>query len=355
MKGLRWLHRYIGAAIAALMFVIAVTGATLVFKEEIWRLRYPALRQELPDLTPSDHAAALHAIENRFRGSIRLVRLPQPGLPAYHVFLQGGEALVDPQGHEVIDRWAWNESLTGVLVELHMHLGAGRFGRELVGFLGLFATGMALSGVILWWPLRRQYRLSSMKPAGLARGQLIKLHRDLGATSVLFVLLFGLTGAAVVYGDASRQVLASVLGGGLSPARQKPAAAASQAVGAPPAQLIRLAREALPRGSLISWSPPPDGGAAHYFRFRLPGEAHPNGRSTVYVDAVAERVIQVFDATTGTRAERTVDWMYPLHAARIGGWPYRILALLAAISLAVISFSGLIGFIKAMRRRPKQP
>jgi uncharacterized iron-regulated membrane protein len=43
--------------------------------------------------------------------------------------------------------------------------------------------------------------------------------------------------------------------------------------------------------------------------------------------------------------------MYPLHAARWGGWPYRFLALLAAVALTVMSATGTVCFIRGTRSR----
>ncbi|MDT8319889.1 MAG: PepSY domain-containing protein, partial [Xanthomonadales bacterium] len=77
MRWLRWAHRYFGAVIAALMLVLAVTGGALIFKDEIWRLRYPSLSESLPPLGMGEHAAAFRAIEARYGQRLRMVRLPR--------------------------------------------------------------------------------------------------------------------------------------------------------------------------------------------------------------------------------------------------------------------------------------
>jgi uncharacterized iron-regulated membrane protein len=114
--------------------------------------------------------------------------------------------------------------------------------------------------------------------------------------------------------------------------------------------MIARAQAALPDGRLMSWSPPRAGSAVHYFRFRVPGEIHPNGRSTVYVDANDGSVLQRSDARQAPRGTRAMHWLYPLHAVQVGGWGYRALAVLSALALAAIACSGLLGFIKATRR-----
>ncbi|MDT8322262.1 MAG: PepSY-associated TM helix domain-containing protein, partial [Xanthomonadales bacterium] len=279
-----------------------------------------------------------------------MVRLPRNGIAAYHVFLDGGQALVDPKNHALIDEWAWHQTFVGILSELHFHLAAGRIGKNTVGALGLAAGLMAISGLLLWWVVRHQFRWRSLRPTGPGRGHLLRLHRDLGALAAVFVLLFGLTGAAVVFGSASRTILNTLL---LSPvvSQARPEVRATQRPGPPDAQMLAAARSALPQSRLISWSPPPAGSAVHYLRLRMPGEPHPNGRSTVYLDGLRKTVIEHIDASRAPRGESVLNWMYPLHSLQIGGWPYRVLGLLTALALAVISLSGLWSFVQWLRHK----
>jgi len=345
----RTLHRYAGAVISAFILLLAVSGGALIFKDEIWRLQYPELAVVPPAETAARHASAFHAIEQTFGDRIRMIRTPREGVAAYHVYLDGGEALVSPGNFSVIDEWAWYGSLTGVLAELHIHLLAGTAGRTAVGTLGLLLGAMALSGLYLWWPVRRQFRLQSLAPAGLGRAFLLRFHRDLGVLALPLVLLFGLTGAGVVFSGSAEAVLSMLLGSE-NGAEAAPAASTPGGVPAPGVAMIARAQAALPDGRLMSWSPPRAGSAVHYFRFRVAGEIHPNGRSTVYVDANDGSVLQRSDARQAPRGTRAMHWLYPLHAVQVGGWGYRALAVLSALALAVIACSGLLGFIKATRR-----
>ena len=352
MAARRWfrtLHRYAGAVVSLFMLLLALTGGGLIFKDEIWRLQYPELTQDAPAQSPARLAAAFGAIRDAFDERIRMIRTPREGLSAYHVYLEGGEALVAAETHAIIDEWAWYQSLSGILAEIHIHLAAADTGKNVVGALGLLLAAMALSGLYLWWPVRRQFRWQSLRPAGMGRGHLLRLHRDLGVVALPLMLLFGLTGAGVVFGGATQAVLNVLLA---SPAQSAalPTVAASRAVSAPDAGMIATAQAALPKGSLVSWSPPRAGSAVHYLRFRMPGEVHPNGRSTVHLDGIDGSLLQFSDARQAPRGTRAMHWLYPLHAVQVGGWGYRALAALAALAVAVLACSGLLGFFKAMRR-----
>jgi uncharacterized iron-regulated membrane protein len=349
---LRWLHRYLGAVIAAFMFVLAASGGMLIFKDEIWRLAHPSLAHSFPPPSAADLAAAFTSIDAQFGDSIRMIRTPREAMAAYHVYLDGAEALIDPRDLGVIDEWAWHESFTGILSEIHFHLAAGEPGNRAVGALGVVLALMALSGAYLWWPARRQFRWRSLAPRDLGRGTLIRLHRDIGVWVFLLLVLFGLTGAGVVFSGPTRALFHALLGpaGGVE---SGPTLLAEGPAPVPDERLIARAQAALPGGRLMSWSPPGGGSALHYFRFRMPGEVHPNGRSTVHADAGSGEVVASWDASRAPLGERSYNWLYSLHAVRVGGWAYRMVAAVTALALMVITLSGLIGFIKSWRRRPR--
>lgn len=350
MSWLRKLHLYCGLTIALPLLVLAVTGGALIFKDEIWRLEYPELEAPLPALTPAEHAAAFKAIAAAFPGKVRFVKMPRAGVSAYHVYLDGGEAFVGPRGHRVIDRWAWYESPVGILAELHVHLAAGQAGKTVAGVVALAGAAMAVSGLVLWWPVRYGFRFGNLRPMSLRRLHLLKLHRDLGALAHLLVLLFTLTAAGIVFYPATRTLLNGLFSStAMLPA---PAQGSTAPSGPASADVVRAAQGALPDATLMSYYPP-KAGSVHYFRFREPGEIHPNGRSVVYVDGDTGAVLQAVPASAQPRGERLSQYLFPLHAARTGHALYRLFALTAAASLAAIVLAGPSAYL-AGRRRQRQ-
>lgn len=347
-KWLRLLHRYIGALAAAILLVLAVTGGALIFKDELLRLQYPSLSIPLPKLSVEDHANALRSIHVHYGAQLLMVRMPVEGVPAYRVFLDGREAIVSLGTFEIIDEWRWNESLTGILFEVHYRLLAGQPGKIVVGVLGILLSLMALSGMYLWWGVRRQFRGSSLKLKTMSRPGLIRFHRDSGAITAVLLVLFGLTGAGVVFGDSTRAVLNYLLSPGAE-SSTRPVVRANADVPTPSHTILRLVQDELAEGDLMSWSPPKASSAVHHFRFRMPGEPHPYGRSSVLVDGLSGTILATEDATQVSRGDRVANWMFPLHSARIGGPLYRIISFLAAIALAAISLTGLIAFVKGFK------
>lgn len=350
MRWLRALHRYFGLVAAMLLFILAVTGGVLIFKQEIWSLRFPALFEPWVKPSTTEIAGAFGAIQAEYAERNRLVRVPQPDIRAYHVYLDSGEALWRQDGAGPVAEWAWYESPLGVIAELHRHLAAGDVGKSLLGWLGLGATLMAVSGLILWWPVRRQFRVASLRPRRFSRSALLRMHRDLGALTATLIVLFSLTASAVVFGQEARNLLNRLLNSGVQASAPARIVAGGQ-FDPPDEEMIERVMEALPGARLMSWSPPRPENAVHYFRLRQVGEVHPYGRSTVHIDARSGRVLAVSDATRAPAGDRVANWMYPLHAARWGGAGYRIVALFAALVLVLMSLTGIICFVRGLRPR----
>lgn len=349
MQLLRKLHLYVGLVVGLFLLVLSVTGGVLIFKDEIWAVRYAELRQPLAVLSDADHAEAFATIDQLFPQGVRLVRVPRAGRPAYHVYLEDGEALIGQKDHQLIRHWRWYETPMGIVTDLHFHLGAGNVGKIAGGLIGLVAAAMALTGFILWWPLRRQFGLRSLWLVNLRRATLLRLHRDLGTLAGAFILLFTLTAVGIVFYPAVRGTLNAIFS-------DRPVLTAtplpdtlSRQVPPPPAEAMRAARNSLPQARLISYSPPDGDSSLYYFRFKMPDEPHPNGRSEVYV-RYPDEVLAHIDATMQPLGERMAQTIFPLHAARIGGTPYRAVALIAAVGLALLSLSGPVTYLQRRTR-----
>jgi uncharacterized iron-regulated membrane protein len=82
----------------------------------------------------------------------------------------------------------------------------------------------------------------------------------------------------------------------------------------------------------------------------MPGEPHPNGLSSVYVDPYAAAVLHArawHEADAGTRA---FAWIYPLHIGELGGALHKTAVFLSGLALAGLGASG--GWLWWSRRRP---
>jgi uncharacterized iron-regulated membrane protein len=98
----------------------------------------------------------------------------------------------------------WDFWLVSKLLELHTELLGGESGRLVNGALGLGLAFMALTGVLVWTPKKRK---ASSASTGRAPGSLRRLHMTVGIWTALFVFMWAITGANLVYPEAMMRVV----------------------------------------------------------------------------------------------------------------------------------------------------
>ena len=342
MVFLRTLHRWLGLALAAIVAAVAASGGLLLLRDPYYRAVYPSFHESISTDQVARRADVLTAIEDRWRGEgIRLVKFPRPGVNAYQVWLgDGTEAFVDPRSGATIDRWHWSERLPAFLFELHAHLLAEPAGTTVNGIVALFVMFMGVTGVVLWWPRRRgAFRLRTAIPRGVASGDLLRSHAAVGSLAVLPVALLAGPGAAIVFYKPVASAMSTLLD---AKAPEEPVAnVRPTSRGTRPwTEIIAALDRTFPDGETVFYYPGSAGNARLMFRKRLPGEWHPNGRSYVLIDPYAAQAVQSIDARAQGAGTRIMHAVYPVHAAKVGGWLMVGLAAFAAAGLTWLATGG---------------
>jgi uncharacterized iron-regulated membrane protein len=347
-KTVRALHLYAGLALSALLFVLALTGSALVYKEAYWSWVYPELRgEEAVESSPADMERAIEVARERFGAELLSVKMPQELLPAYHLYLADGEALLSTQDFSVIDRWRPGERLMPLLFDLHAHLMAGERGEQVGGVIGLLGALMVASGLYLWWPTRRRFSVRNVLPRGWARGWLIIWHRDLGTLSAPLLLILLLTGSGMVFYEQAGVLLNGLFG---DPPLAAPAApsAGSAEIAPVDAALLTRVDALLPEARLVFYYPPTPTNATHGFRLQRTCELHPNGRSYLYLGPTGD-VLERTDACLLPPGQQALHAVYPLHAGKVDSSVYKLLTFLGGLALAAISLSGVLAYAGKLR------
>lgn len=349
----RLTHVYAGLALSLLLFVLAVTGGALVYKEAYWRLVYPELRAPAPELGAADHAAAIAAAQRHFGEVLRSVKMPEPGVSAYHLYLDDGEAFVSAVDHRVIDRWQPSERVMSWLFDLHAHLMAGEAGERVGGVIGLIGVVLSVTGLVLWWPSRRRFSVANLLPRDLSRRGLLIWHRDVGLVTSPLVLVLLLTGSGLVFYSTAQSLLNGLFGDPV-PVVAAPETASGTAATPLDAGMFARVQDAFPGARVVFYYPPREPAALHEFRVKQSCEMHPNGRSWVYLGRAGES-LDVSDACALPPGERIVHTFYPLHAGKTSSSTYKLLTFLGALALAGLAASGVVTYLKKLRKgEPRQ-
>lgn len=336
-------HLYAGLTVGALLAVMGLTGAVLVFGDAVdQRLRPQVLRVE-PGGTRVPLARVLAAVTEHQGGTPpRQLRLPERGDAPLEAWMEPHGALkvyVDPYTGAVLGGYTPGQSLVGTLRELHMRLLAGERGERVVGTAGLVLIVLCLSGLVLWWPGRGKLAvgLTLRRPLRWRRAN-HDLHKLGGLLSLLFLLMAGFTGAALVFPAPLEAVLQAIT---RAPPRSAPPKA-GPATGEPlPLDtLLAVADRALPGARTTRVDLPASPGAPLRVRKRFPEEPHPQGLSFVYVDRHSGAVLRADNALEAPLATRLMALRYPLHIGSLGGLATRLLAVLTGLVPAGLFLTG---------------
>jgi len=340
MGVLRTVHAWAGAILSLLLLVLGLTGTLLVFEDDWLRLTIPEARAEfLPD------AARLGTIAERLEAGhddLRSVNFAG-GIGVQRLYLQGHRYGYADQAGRTLTTWHGAARPEAFVFDLHHELMAGTTGAVISGIAALAAVLLVLTGLVVWAPAWRATRLRIWPRSG-RRGDMVSSHRNLGLMTALPVLVFCLTGAGLVFHDQARAILAQG-----APPPPGPPVVGSGDIDWPAALAAAQARFPTATLRMAGWPSAP--GKPASIRMKQPGEWHPNGRTTILIDPATSRAVQVTDAQKLQSGLRAINAIYPLHAASIGGWPYRILTALSGLALALLGGVGTWSFLVKPRRK----
>lgn len=330
MRLLTTLHRWTGGLIGLALALLGLSGAALVWEDEWVALPHSA---DAPLLTP---AALAQVTESAIaRGEVSRVTFAGDAFGLHQViYTDGGGAYFGPRAQEVA-RWAsqWERPELWVF-DFHHHLFMGETGETITGILGVVGLLFVITGTILWWRTRKTFKLRAW-PARMTRPAIIRHHRDLGIVAAPLLLVSMTTGLLMLFEPFAQTMLAPwgsleaadtpelPDAGPVSPETNWQATYAAAQARFPTADPRRLQ---LPRKP----------GEPVVLRMRQPFEWTPNGRTYLRFDAASSKLLAIEDPAQGTAAKSIQEKFYPIHAAKVGGWPWKLAITCSGLALALL-------------------
>lgn len=334
------LHRYAALGAGVLVVLVALAGASLVFRDTLTVWFTPAVaiaaREPTPDAWQRMLEAA-RALEPRAT-SIEIVSSARADR-AYEVLAQGPRGprhlFIDPHDASVVadSERQWLPFAT--FFRLHKNLFAGEGGEYVVGAAGATLAFMAVSGLILWWPRRwRQALRVRWDTNRLALAY--DLHRCVGALFALVLLLNALTGLVMVFDGAAAKLVNLV-------ARAPSPGAIGPIASGPPMKLddlVAAANRVLPEGRVTRVVV--GEGVPVVVRKRTERDNHTNGVNRIYLDPATGAVMRAATLERLAPGNAMFDWIYPLHTGKLLGAPYKVALVLAGLVPLLSFVTGLI-------------
>jgi uncharacterized iron-regulated membrane protein len=347
-------HRYIALAVGAFIVVMGLTGALLVFRDELTAWFTPAVR--IDSSTPASGQyervlAAARRVEPQ-AASIEIVpSLRADRAPEIIVASVRGERhlFIDPHDGSVVadsDR-QWLPFAT--FFQLHKRFMAGEFGEYLVAVAGAALALLAVTGLILWWPRKLKYAFR-IRWSGNRLAVSFDLHRCAGAAFAVFLLFNAVTGVTMNLDTASPALVNRMAFSHDEP--PPPAASSSALVSMKPLdEIVAAAQRAVPAGTVTRIAIG-EGNAPVVVRKVLPGDNATHGMNRIYVDAASAVVLRASMLERLPPGNAMFEWLYPLHTGKLLGMPYKFLLVLVGLVPLISLVTGLI--VWRTRAAPKR-
>ena len=336
-------HRWIGLTAAAFLIVIGLSGAAVVFENDIDRVLNPRLSY----VTPSGAAApvetlAASAASARPGDDIVGVRLPERPEISTEFLTSGGLSVhVDQFSRRVLGVRDREKSFARFLHVLHTELMTGAFGQKLVDWMDALFFVLAVSGLILWWPRK----IASLRRGASWRRTNFDLHNAVGIYASIVFLVIGGSGILIGFENTLDPFIKRLNSWNPEP----PPLESTPVAGARRISLdaaLDRARATLPGAFASNINVPAPDAGVYRIVMKFPEDRTPAGRSRVYVDQFSGKVLFVESTRNAPFGTRVLNTKRSAHTGDLLGRPTQILYCLGALALVVQVVSGVLIWLK---------
>jgi uncharacterized iron-regulated membrane protein len=350
------LHRYIGLVVGLILVVIGLTGSLLVFYPEMNEFM---VHQQVGQIAPQGEPLSLEIILDKVKATYADqadVKIDRISPSAYHhqysqtispveVEVEGKNetwtnVYINPYTGDILSQRQWDGSFFDRLFQLHYQLLAGDIGLYFVGIIGLLATLLCVTGIILWPGWRKLITGFKIKWNAHAKRRHFDIHKVAGIITAVFLTLAVFTGFCWNFWDWSEPVIHAAT---LSP---KPVEPVSQVTpGKLPVGLMKVlqtADAALPKGETITAVLPTAPNGVFEVRKKLPQDANYWGEHRVYIDQYSGEVLRVDTTQTNSLGTKVTNSFATLHYGTFWGLPSRILYVFVGLAPTVLMFTGFV-------------
>lgn len=354
------IHQYLGLGVALILMVVGLTGSVLVFEKEIDQFFLTSRLEKVvssgerinPDLIVNQVKTAY---KNQPNLTVSYLEIPQNPNDFYKIWLlsktdQWTEVLVNPYTGKILGNRQWEQTLIGIIYQLHYQLLAGDFGGKLVGICGLVLFILALTGILLWPGWRRLLTGFKIKFDAHPQRLNFDLHKVIGILSAGFLAVIAFTGFCWNFNEVMYPAIYAVT---LSSPPPEPKS--TLILGKSPltlSQIIQKADAALPNTVTTSIDLPNQPDGTFSINKRFPQTNDHLGLNRLYFDQYSGEILYFKDVRSLSLGQQVIDSFISLHYGTFAGLPSRILYVLIGLSptaLAVTGFS--MGWYRRQRQK----
>ena len=363
-------HSIIGLAISLLLTVIALTGVTMSFEDEIQAALNDGMTHvkplSVPMLMPDELIARLRASHDYGKVSaITLTTDPSAAVRIRFARSEGGSrpssVYVDPYDGHLLGA-PRGEDFFATVRKLHRWLllpgDAKGYGRQITGVVAIGLIVLLISGIVLRWPRRASSVKMWLKPSLALRGRGFQrsLHSVAGTWVLVIYLVMALTGLWYSfdwYRNGATWLLSrpSTVAVPMQPKSPRDVAAAD----ARPLALDRawsaFLHEQGDRFATAQLTLPAGTGTLVRIRSWARDASHDGARDEFRIDAVTGKLTSSDIYADKSIGERILASVLDIHRGSILGWPGKLLFMSAAALMPLFMVTGFILYLSRRKHR----
>lgn len=346
------LHLYVGLTLGAVITLICLTGALVVYKPELEKLSI----KELAFVTPMHQQLPLQTLLDN-------VRWEYPNHKIDNMVLYGGEdaavsfrttrpnvkgrvqVYVNPYTGRVLGADTYSAKLMQWLYDFHVNLLAGRIGLTCVAILGFVFLFILISGLLIA-PTSNMF---AWKKSASAKFILFKIHNVLGIFTAIFLMIIAFTGGYYGFKKEYQSLFSTLFNGeslAISPRIEPTQPIHWMSLDT----ILKTAQTAFPEGKPTMIFFPKSEDAVFSVRMKTVGDYERTGSNHVYIHPTTGHLVKTNLWKDKPTAEKMVRSMYFIHFGTFWGHFSRALWVLLGLCVPVLYFTGFYLWIKKLRK-----
>lgn len=364
-------HLWLGIASGLVLFVVCLTGTIYTFREEVEQLMAPEkYTVEAPaNAQPIAPTALIAQLEQELNGKVVSISIPEDKASTYSIGVapaakegenKGGRPatyFVNPYTGQVVGT---PESATseffGTVMRLHRWLLIeGDVGKIIVGASTIIFTFLVLTGLVLWFPVKRKNWKQGLKIKTNAKWKRVNhdLHNTLGFYSSILLLIMALTGLCWSF-EWYRDGLSIVMGAEVFKGRkEKPTTIAAAPTTATAEDYVQQANLLLPYPGDLRLSLPTDDTTAVVVQKTKTGFFALAASDKVQLNKHNAAPLKVEKFSDKPLNEQIVSLIKPLHLGNVYGTFSKILYFIACLVATSLPITGTLIWINKLRKKNK--
>lgn len=328
------IHRWCGIGLGAGFLMVAVTGATLVFRPQLEH----APLAHCPAPLPLDTLIANARAVSPQAGPLRFVRLAENANTRVR-FDDGTWIDVDPCSGAVRGKQALYGGAFGTAAWVHIYSYVD--GHETVAgsFAAVFALLMLGGGAYLWWPANLKVLRNGLRfKRGLSgRAFMYNAHKTVAQYAAPVLFTSAVTGMFQAFSWGAQPALPAVVANGSGQASAE--------------SMWRAVQAQLPTPHKVQMRFPQGDGAV-LFEVVAADAPHANAVSYVAVDPHSAAILGSTEYARNSIIHRVSLTAAALHYGWIGGIAGQCLLFLGALAVPFLAFTGISSFLRRNRKAP---